>query len=216
MGIDIINPREIALRERERTVVMNTRKMHAWVHYYPNPGDHDELHRHNEDQVFTCFKGECTMRFPDGGLAVLKPGMAALITGGSFYQLENTGNGHMVLMGHRSGNQDNVMHIDYVTRQDIRKSGGPKVRNRATGEFPSAGRTRCGWKSVLCLGAGGEFSFDFRSRAAGRGGSALASTRFTRGVGKKPPSEPSLLCTNKFVLCVPYPTQHNTRPWEWC
>jgi hypothetical protein len=36
-------------------------------------------------------------------------------------------------MGHRSGNQDNVMHIDYVTRQDIRKSGGPKVRNRAIG-----------------------------------------------------------------------------------
>jgi len=112
---------------------MNTRKMHAWVHYYPNPGDHDELHCHNEDQVFTCFEGECTMRFPDGGFSVLKPGMAALITGGSFYQLENTGSGHMILMGHRSGNQDNVMHIDYVTRQDIRKTTGPKIRNRVTG-----------------------------------------------------------------------------------
>ena len=81
MGIEIINPKEIALREKKRTVVMNTRKLHAWVHYYPNPGDHDELHCHNEDQVFTCFEGECTMRFPDGGSAVLKPGMAALITG---------------------------------------------------------------------------------------------------------------------------------------
>src|SRR5512136_891301 len=66
MGIEIIDPKEIALRERKRTVVMNTRKLHAWVHYYPNPGDHDELHCHNEDQVFTCFEGECTMRFPDG------------------------------------------------------------------------------------------------------------------------------------------------------
>ena len=56
--------------------------------------------------------------------------MAALITGGSFYKLENTGTGHMILMGHRSGNQDNVMIIDYVTRQDVRKNGGPKVRNR--------------------------------------------------------------------------------------
>jgi len=28
--------------------------------------------------------------------------MAALITGGSFYQLENTGQGPMILMGHRS------------------------------------------------------------------------------------------------------------------
>jgi hypothetical protein len=70
------------------------------------------------------------MRFPDGGLAVLTAGMAALITGGSFYQLENTGGGPMILMGHRS---DNVMHIDYVTRQDVRKTTGPKVRNRVTG-----------------------------------------------------------------------------------
>jgi hypothetical protein len=36
----------------------------------------------------------------------------------------------MILMGHRS---DNVMHIDYVTRQDVRKTTGPKVRNRVTG-----------------------------------------------------------------------------------
>ena len=128
MGIEIIDPTAIALREKKRTVVMNTRKLHAWVHYYPNPGDHDELHCHNEDQVFTCFQGECTMRFPDGGAAVLKPGMAALITGGSFYQLVNSGDGPMIMMGHRSGNQDNVMIIDYVTRQDIRKSGTPKVR----------------------------------------------------------------------------------------
>jgi mannose-6-phosphate isomerase-like protein (cupin superfamily) len=128
MGIEIIDPKAIALRERKRTVVMNTRKLHAWVHYYPNPGDHDELHCHNEDQVFTCFQGECTMRFPDGGSAVLEPGMAALITGGSFYQLVNSGDGPMIMMGHRSGNQDDVMIIDYVTRQDIRKNGGAKVR----------------------------------------------------------------------------------------
>jgi mannose-6-phosphate isomerase-like protein (cupin superfamily) len=134
MGIQVINPKEIALREKRRTVVMNTRKLHAWVHYYPKPGDHDDMHCHNEDQVFTCFEGECTMHFPDGTSSVLKPGMAALITGGSFYKLENTGTGHMILMGHRSGNQDNVMIIDYVTRQDIRKNGGPKVRNRAPAE----------------------------------------------------------------------------------
>src|ERR1700742_967701 len=91
MGIEVIDPKEIALREKQRTVVMNTRKLHAWVHYYPNPEDHDELHCHNEDQVFTCFEGECTLRFPDGGLAVLTLGITALITGGSFYQLENTG-----------------------------------------------------------------------------------------------------------------------------
>ena len=128
MSIQVIDPREIALREKRRTVVMNTRKLHSWVHYYPNPGDHDELHCHNEDQVFTCFEGECTMRFPDGSSSVLKPGMAALITGGSFYQLVNSGTSHMILMGYRSGSQDTVKIIDYATRKDIRASGKKKVR----------------------------------------------------------------------------------------
>ena len=128
VGIQVINPKEIALREKKRTVVMNTRKLHSWVHYYPNPGDHDELHCHNEDQVFTCFEGQCTMRFPDGSSEILNPGMAALITGGSFYQLVNTGEGHMILMGYRSGNQDTVKIIDYVTRQDIKNGPNPKVR----------------------------------------------------------------------------------------
>ena len=131
MAIQIINPLEVAAREKKRTVVMNTRKLHAWVHYYPAPGDHDEMHCHNEDQVFTVFEGQCTMTFPDGGAAVLDPGMAALITGGSFYKLENTGNGAMIMMGHRSGSQDNVKIIDYVTRKDIRENGGqPVVRNK--------------------------------------------------------------------------------------
>src|SRR5258707_13397878 len=110
MGIEIINPKEIALKEKKRTVVMNTRKLHAWVHYYPNPGDHDELHCHNEDQVFTCFEGECTMRFPDGGLATLTPGMAALITGGSSFSTAKNAGGAKNLARHRSGKQGTVIH----------------------------------------------------------------------------------------------------------
>lgn len=132
MAIKVINPVEVALREKRRTVVMNTRKLHAWVHYYPNPGDHDDMHCHNEDQVFTCFDGQCTMHFPDGTKEVLDPGMAALINGGSFYQLENTGSGPMILMGHRSGSQETTKIIDYKTRQDIRAAGKePVISNRS-------------------------------------------------------------------------------------
>lgn len=120
MAIEIIDPIEVAHRTKKRTVVMNTRKLHSWVHYYPNPGDHDEMHCHNEDQTFICLDGECTMHFPDGGKAVLSVGKAALITGGSFYKLENTGSGAMIMMAARSGSQDNVMIIDHETRQDIR------------------------------------------------------------------------------------------------
>ena len=61
------------------------------------------------------------MRFPDGGKAVLKPGQAALITGGSFYQLENTGSGPIIMMGNRSGPAEKIQIIDYVTRKDVRE-----------------------------------------------------------------------------------------------
>ena len=131
MAIEIIDTIEVANRERKRTVVMNTRKLHSWVHYYPNPGDHDELHCHNEDQTFVCIDGQCTMRFPDGSKTVLGPNMAALITGGSFYQLENSGGGPMILMGTRSGSQDNVKIIDHATRKNLRAGGGEvQITNR--------------------------------------------------------------------------------------
>ncbi len=49
---------------------------------------------------------------------------------GGVHALENTGTGPMIMMGHRSGSQDNVKIIDYVTRKDIREHGGPVIRNR--------------------------------------------------------------------------------------
>lgn len=127
MAIEVINCVELAKEKKERTKVFNTRKMHAWVHYYPNPGDHDEMHCHNADQTFICFEGQCTMHFPDGDRAVLNPGMAALINGGSFYKLENTGDGPMIMMGNRTGPQDDIMVIDYETRKDI--AGNVRISN---------------------------------------------------------------------------------------
>lgn len=130
MSIEIIDTLEVAKREKKRTVVMNTRKLHARVHYYPNPGDHDDMHCHNADQTFYVIEGECTMRFPDGGAAVLTPGKAALIRGGSFYQLENSGPGPMIMMGTRSGSQDDIKHINYETRKDLRADGVERIHHR--------------------------------------------------------------------------------------
>jgi len=61
------------------------------------------------------------MSFPDGGQVTLKPGQAALITGGSFYKLENTGDGPMIMMGNRSGPANKIQIIDYITRKDVRQ-----------------------------------------------------------------------------------------------
>jgi mannose-6-phosphate isomerase-like protein (cupin superfamily) len=119
MGIEIVDMLELANREKKRKIIIDTPRFHAWVHYYPNPGDKDDLHCHNADQTFTVLSGECTMHFEDGSKAVLKPSMAAMITGGSFYQLENSGTGPMIMMGNRSGPADAIKHINYETRKDI-------------------------------------------------------------------------------------------------
>jgi mannose-6-phosphate isomerase-like protein (cupin superfamily) len=120
MAIKILDLRKIA-EEETRKVVFSTPKIHAWVHVYPNPGDKDDMHCHNADQTFYVIEGECTMHFPDGGKAVMKPGMVATIEGGSFYQLENTGDVPMVLMGARSGPSGATQHINYELKKDIKK-----------------------------------------------------------------------------------------------
>ena len=102
MGIEVIDLVDMAHKEKKRKNVFNTPRFHAWMHYY-KPGQKDSMHCHNADQTFVVLDGECTMSFPDGGKIILKPGQAALITGGSFYTLENTGDGPMIMMGNRSG-----------------------------------------------------------------------------------------------------------------
>ena len=119
MPIEIIDMVDFAHKEKKRKEIFNTPRFHAWMHYY-KPGHKDELHCHNADQTFFVIDGECTMHFPDGGKAVMTPGMVATITGGSFYQLENTGGGAMVLMGNRSGPSEAIQHINYALRKDIK------------------------------------------------------------------------------------------------
>ena len=99
------------------------------MHYY-KPGHKDEMHCHNADQTFYVIDGECTMHFPDGGKAVLTPGMAATITGGSFYQLENASDKPMIMMGNRSGPSEKIQIIDYVTRKISGKRLKTKWRKR--------------------------------------------------------------------------------------
>ena len=119
MPIEIIDMVAFAHKEKKRKEIFNTPRFHAWMHYY-QPGHKDELHCHNADQTFYVIDGECTMHFPDGGKTVLAPGMVATITGGAFYQLENSGSGAMVLMGNRSGPSEAIQHINYELRKDIK------------------------------------------------------------------------------------------------
>ncbi len=132
MAIEIVDVLALAHKERTRKVIMDTRKMHAWMHYYPFPGDIDDLHCHPGDQTFLCLEGQCTMHFEDGGETVMNPGVVALIQGGSFYQLENTGDGPMVMMATRTGERSRNKHISYETKKDVKgirpkRPRGPEV-----------------------------------------------------------------------------------------
>ncbi|MPZ47922.1 MAG: cupin domain-containing protein [Dehalococcoidia bacterium] len=132
MPIDLVDIYEVAAKAR-RTVVIDTHRFHAWVHNYMAPGEHDEMHCHNEDQTFIVIDGECTMHFPDGGKAVITPGKMVTITGGSFYRLENSGDKPMIMVGNRSGSQKTVLKIDYETRQPVSTGeGGGRRRAEAT------------------------------------------------------------------------------------
>ena len=126
MPIKVVDLKEMAAAPSpKRTVLINGPRFHAWFHPYLKPGQRDEMHCHNADQTFYCIDGECTMHFPDGSKQVLRPGMVALITGGSFYQLENSGDGPMIMMGNRSGSSEEISTIGYESRQELFPKNGP-------------------------------------------------------------------------------------------
>ena len=104
---------------RGRTTALDTNRMHTVVLCYKTLRERDEMHCHNQDQAFYLVDGQATLHFPDDGHKTLKPGMLATITGGTFYQLENSGNGAMVIILSRSGSEKETKKIDYVTRKEV-------------------------------------------------------------------------------------------------
>ena len=127
MAIKTVDLLGLAHERGKCQVIMDTRKMHAWLQYYPDPGDHDDLHCHPGDQTFIVLEGLCTIHFPEGGKTEMKPGCVALIEGGSFYALENIGDGPLVMMGTRTGPHSANKHIHYETGEDLR--GKLKMRD---------------------------------------------------------------------------------------
>jgi mannose-6-phosphate isomerase-like protein (cupin superfamily) len=137
MAIDIVDVLALAHEERTRKVIMSTRKMHAWMHYFPTPGEGTDLHCHPGDQTFMVLEGECTMHFDDGGKTVMGPGAVALIEGGSFYQVMNSGTGPMVMMGTRTGPRENNTHINHETREHMRAPKRPRGEKVEYAGIPS-------------------------------------------------------------------------------
>ena len=119
MAIKVYDMVKLFHENPRRRTLFDTSRMHMWLHVYGKPGQKDTVHCHNQDQTFYVIEGECTMHILGGEKAVLTPGMVATITGGSNYQLENSGDSPMVLMGNRSGSTEKTKTIDYETGGEI-------------------------------------------------------------------------------------------------
>jgi len=123
MGVEITDVRDIAEQKGDGAnghALFLSKRLHAWIYYSSTPGQKNRMHCHSRDETFFCAEGECTMHFPDGSTKLIKPGMLASVTGGTFYYLENTGSGPMLMVGNGSGERAASAKIDYETRKSTR------------------------------------------------------------------------------------------------
>ncbi len=84
-----------------KKVLFSSDHFHTWIHG-DYPGTKGPMHRHTADQIFYCAQGECTFTFPDGTRKALKAGHVVVVPKGEFYELENTGDEYMILLGCRA------------------------------------------------------------------------------------------------------------------
>ena len=98
--IDLLNLPELDIGHSKK-VLFSSDHFHTWIHG-DYPGTKGPMHKHSADQQFYCVKGECTFHFPDGSSRKLTPGMLVAIPAGQLYQLDNTGDKYMILLGARA------------------------------------------------------------------------------------------------------------------
>ena len=56
MAVEIIDLLQLAYEQKRRKVVFNTPRLHAWVHYYPNPGERDDMHWSQRGPDVLCHR----------------------------------------------------------------------------------------------------------------------------------------------------------------
>ncbi len=132
--IDLLGLPELEIGHSKK-VLFTSDHFHTWVHG-DYPGTKGPMHKHTADQQFYCVKGECTFHFPDGSSRRLTPGMLVTIPAGQLYQLDNTGDEYMILLGARAeaaakprftGDEQVVTVSDYALR-NLDKINAPEEK----------------------------------------------------------------------------------------
>jgi mannose-6-phosphate isomerase-like protein (cupin superfamily) len=98
--IDVLKEPELELGHSKK-VLFSSEQFHTWIHG-DYPGTKGPMHKHTADQFFFCAQGQCTFHFPDGSSRAIGPGQMMLIPKGHLYQLDNTGDEYMILLGARA------------------------------------------------------------------------------------------------------------------
>lgn len=106
--IDVIEEPELDLGHSKK-VLFSSEHFHTWIHG-DYPGTKGPMHKHTADQFFYCAQGECTFHFPDGGKDSIRPGQMMLVPAHHFYQLDNTGDGYLILIGARAESAGKPRH----------------------------------------------------------------------------------------------------------
>lgn len=103
MGVEFLNLLEEPELEigHSKKVLFSSDQFHTWVHG-DYPGTKGPMHKHTADQFFYCVQGQCTFHFPDGTSRAINCGELAVIPKGHLYQLDNTGDEYMILLGARA------------------------------------------------------------------------------------------------------------------
>ena len=108
MAAEFINLLDLPELEigHSKKVLFTSDHFHTWVHG-DYPGTKGPMHKHTADQQFYCVRGECTFHFPDAPSRNLTSGVLVTIPAVQLYQLDNTGDEYMILLGARAESAGN-------------------------------------------------------------------------------------------------------------
>ena len=97
--IDLLKKQKLEIGN-SKEVFFSSDHFHTWIHG-DYPGTKGPMHSHSADEIFYCVKGQCTFNFLDRESQAINPGQMVLIPKGRHYQLDNTGDEYLILLGSR-------------------------------------------------------------------------------------------------------------------
>ena len=81
--------------------LMGTDKFRCWLNVYMPGSGTAGLHYHHTDETFTVIEGRGEIVQRDGSRTLLDKGMVVLIPAKTYYDIKNTGDGVLALLGNR-------------------------------------------------------------------------------------------------------------------